>query len=239
MPYLLVALLVTACTGNAAAPAVPTAQFVTTAVPGGGPEFNPPSSQPGGAYPGPAASGSAAYPGPTQTGPHSRDGRSQSALTSYKLALETATKEYDANAKLYAVVPSTIMIGNLGGIPVLSGWFYKFKIDGSPREFIVQVVDTIVTGTTQAEPIEPLKPIEQPIDVSQVAIDSDKTMTQFKEFAQKQGMKTEGVDYDLELVNLEGSSGPVWSVVDPATKKWVYSISAVTGAEVPNPHGAN
>jgi len=85
-----------------------------------------------------------------------------------------------------------------------------------------------------AAPIEPPQPAELPIDPQQIKLDSPQVFEQFKAFAAKQQLKTEGILYDLDLVNLEGSVGPVWSVVDPATKQRIYSLNAVTGEEIPN-----
>jgi hypothetical protein len=225
------ALLLGACAGDNTATPV----FVTTPVPGGAPQFSAPTSQ-AGSYPAPSGGPAAGYPAPAQAGTSSSDGRIQSALTSYKVAADTAAKDYNPDARLYGIIPSRIMIGNLGGPPVKLGWFYKFKTPGSPREYIIQVVDAVVSGTTQAEPLGEIKPAELPIDVSQLKLDSDKVLKQFQEVAKTRGINTEGVIYDLELANLEGSGGPTWSVVDPASKKWLYSINAISGQEVSDPH---
>ncbi|MBI1800577.1 MAG: hypothetical protein HYR71_02985 [Chloroflexi bacterium] len=157
-------------------------------------------------------------------------------MTGYKVALQAAQARFSPEAKLYAVLPSSIMISNLGGLPVLSGWFYRFKIAGSRREFIVQVVDGNLSGTTLAEAAVDVKPIELPIDPAQVKLDSPQVFAQFEKFAAQQNIKISGTTYDLELINPQGGSGYVWSVVDPAARRWLYSISATSGAEVPNPH---
>ncbi len=226
--YVLSLVIVTACS-TATAPPSPAARFSTTAVIGT-PEV--PAAQ-SSSYPAPSGVAQSTYPVPSA---HSVDGRSESALTSYKLALDVATKEFDPAAKLYAVVPSQIMIGNLGGPPVLPGWFFRFKKDDSPREFIVQVVDADVTGTTLAESIEQPTPRELPIDVAQVKLDSTQAFEQFKQVAAQRGLPTDPAAYDFELVNLEGKGTPIWSIVDPATRTWLYSIDAIGGNEVPNPH---
>ncbi|WP_152541208.1 hypothetical protein [Kallotenue papyrolyticum] len=166
----------------------------------------------------------------------SQDGRSQSALDSYRIAADIAAREFDPAARLYAIVPSRIMIANLGGPPVLPGWFYRFKVPGQRRQFIVQIVDGEATGTTLAEPVEETSPKEQPIDLQKVKLDSNQVFDKFQEFAKKRNIPTEESIYDLELVYLEGSSGPVWSVVDSRSQTWIYSIDATTGDEVANPH---
>lgn len=214
---------------SSTAPSQPVGQFVTTPVPGaGGFETTVPRS----GYPTPSVS-QQAYPNPDET-PESVDGRSRSALESYQLALQTA-QQYNPDVRLYAIVPSTIMLGNLGNPPVLPGWFYKFKTEGSRREFYVQVVDRSVTGSTTAEPFEDVTPAEQPIDIEQVTLDSNQVLEQFKRSSTAQNSFREGVQYDLELVKLQGSKNPIWSVVDPSNLQWLYSVDAVTGEEVSNP----
>jgi hypothetical protein len=206
--------------------------FVTTPVPATAGAQQESAQSP---YPGPEQTAGAAYPAPTPDPSASADGRRLTALESYQLAQEEAAQNYDQAARLYAIVPSEIMLGNLGGPPVLPGWFYRFKIPGQQREFIVQVVDGNVTGTTLAESIEEPRPAELPLDVEQIQIDSDDVLERFAEVAAQRDLQTEGVTYDLELVNLEGGDGPVWSVVDPRTRSWIYSVDAVTGEEVPDP----
>jgi hypothetical protein len=153
-------------------------------------------------------------------------------------AQSAAKERFDPNAKLYAVLPSHAMILNLNSPPVLPGWFYKFKAEGSPREFIVQIVNGQISGTNEIEPIEPSKPLELPIDLAAVKITSDQVFASFQQKAPSLGLKVDDPKmYDLELVNLEGAGGPIWSVFDPTTYKWIYSVNATSGEEVPNPHG--
>lgn len=213
-----------ACASETAPP--PT--FVTTPV-AGSPVFGQPSAE--GGYPAPTVSGSSGYPEPSAATTQSSDGRSQTALVSYRLA-EDAAKKLEPQAQLHSIFPSQIMLNNLAGPPVLPGWFYVFKVPGMRRQFIVQVVDDKVTGTTQAEPIEEPKPVEKPINIADIKLDSSQVFEQFKAAMQKQGTPTDDLQFDLELVNLENQSGPVWSVVDPRTLKWVYSVNASTGEEL-------
>lgn len=168
--------------------------------------------------------------------PFTRDGRSQTALASYRIAYEAAKERFSPDAKLYAIMPSAIMIGNLGGPPVRLGWFYEFKLPDSRRMFIVQIVDGVVSGTTQAEAIADVKPTELPIDLSTVKLDSPQVFEKFGTIAAQRGIDIGNNVYDLELINAEGGSGPVWSVVDPMTLKWLYSMHATTGEEVRDPH---
>lgn len=231
-------LLLTGCMTEA--PAEP--QFVVTPEPGV-PAFQAATAEAtsGTGYPATGVAGTAGaettgYPGAAAASGNSVDGRSQTALESYELAEQTAKKDYSQDAELYAIVPSEIMIANLGGPPVLPGWFYKFKTPGSRREFIVQVVDETITGTTTAESLAETEPAELQLDLSDVKLDSPAVLEQFKKVAAERNLETEGKIYDLELVNPEGKGGPIWSVVDPATKQWLYSVSAANGSEVPNPH---
>ncbi len=157
-------LLISACM----APQAGEQRFVVTPVPGT-PIFAQPE-QTAGAYPAPEQT-TDAYPDP-QAGTQvpaasSPDGRAMTVLESFDAARERARTEYNPDVQLYAVLPSAIMIQNLAGPPVAPGWFYKFKSEGSRREFIVQTVDGQTTGSTVAEPIEDPTPAELPIDVLQ------------------------------------------------------------------------
>lgn len=174
------------------------------------------------------------YPAPIST--HSGNGRSQTAIKSYELAYSIALDEFHPDAYLAAITPSHIMLINLGNPPVLPGWFFKFRKPDSRREFVVQVVDGIISGTTLTESAMDAGSVENPIDISQLALDSTDVLAQFQEVGTERGIWSEALAYDLELVNLEGASGSVWSVVDPLTQTWLFSIDAVTGEEVNNPY---
>jgi hypothetical protein len=160
-------------------------------------------------------------------------------LDSLPIAQNVAKERFDPTAKLYAVIPSRPMIINLNSPPVPPGWFYKFKVDGNPREFVIQIVNGQISGTNEIEPIEQTKPAEQPIDPAAIKITSDQVFTSFQQKAPSLGLTvSDPKSYDLELVNLQGSSGPIWSVFDPTTYKWLYAVSATSGEEVPNPRGS-
>ncbi|NTV63467.1 MAG: hypothetical protein HGA65_08015 [Oscillochloris sp.] len=155
---------------------------------------------------------------------------------SYQVALEDAQANFSPNVKLYALVPSQIMQRNLGQLPVMPGWFFKFKVEGLPREYIVLVINGQSAGVTEAEPVVQVLPLDLPIDMSAVKISSDQVLAGFLKKAPELGLTvTDPFTYDLELVNLEGQSGPVWSVYDPISLKWLYAMSATTGEELPNP----
>lgn len=238
--------------GSRSIPDQPELEFSVTPEPGGQPVF----SQPGNVnesvaegYPAPS-NGESGYPGPLSNAPngengtgypapispHSQDGRLLTALQSYELAYPVAQSEFSTDAYLVEIVPSHIMLRNLGNPPVLPGWFFKFKKPDSRREFIVQVVDEIITGTTLTESAMDVTLPPQPIDVSQIVLDSPDVLNKFKEIGSARGVWSESIAYDLALVHLEGTDGPVWSVVDPITFDWLFSVDAITGEEVENPY---
>ncbi|MFQ5399218.1 MAG: hypothetical protein ACE5E7_06425 [Anaerolineae bacterium] len=223
-----------------------TLEFVVTPEEGGQPAFlktdndnmtsNSVAGYPGPetGYPGPLSSGLSGYPAPVSE--YSQDGRLQTALQSYSLANPVALAEFHPDAYLAAIVPSNIMMTNLGNPPVLPGWFFKFRRPDSRREFIVHVVDNVITGTTLTEAAMDVGPTERPIDLSQVNLDSPDVLEQFQKVGVERGIWSENIVYDLELVNLEGTNGPVWSVVNPITQEWLYFVDAVTGEETDNPY---
>ena len=193
-------------------------------------------SEDNGGYPAPLpAQGDGEYPVAITTD-SSRDGRAQTALQSYEKAYAVALTEFHPDAYLAAIAPSHIMLTNLGNPPVLPGWFFKFRKPDSRREFIVQVVDDVISGSTLTESAMELATVENPIDISQINIDSDDVLEKFKTVGEERGLWSEYIAYDLELVNLSGTSGPVWSIVDPLTQEWLFSVNAITGEEVENPY---
>lgn len=197
----------------------------------------------GGAYPAPTA-GAAGYPAPSggdsaYPEPSTAEetfGRAQSALASLPVAEAVAKADFSPEARLIALMPSRVMIRNLGGPPVKLGWFYTFKAEGSPREYVVQVADGVVIGSVETEPIEPPQPITLAIPLDKVTVDSDQVYALLEQRAGALGVTvTDPRSFDLELVNLEGSSGPIWSVYDPDSSRWLLSVDAASGKEVPNP----
>jgi hypothetical protein len=207
--------------------------FVVTPEPGAYPS---PGAAPGG-YPAPGGATSA-YPAPTVAAPSDATGRAQTALEALPLAQQAAREQFSPEATLYSIIPSQVMLRNLSGPPVLPGWFFKFRTAGSPREFIVQVVNGQLSGAIEIEPIEQPTPLEQAIPLDRVTVDSDDVFTTFQERAPSLNITVEDPKrFDLELVNLEGSSAPVWSVFDPMTETWIFSVDATTGEEVGNPRG--
>ena len=229
----------------------PELEFSVTPEPGGAPVFSQPENNDESivseeypapmdelsGYPAPAnnaPNNESGYPAPTNA--HSQDGRSLTALQSYELAYPVALSEFSPDAYLAEIIPSHIMLRNLGNPPVLPGWFFKFKKPDSRREFIVQVVDEVITGTTLTESAMDVTSPSRPIDVSQIVLDSPDVLDKFKEVGSARGVWSESVAYDLALVYLEGTNGPVWGVVDPITFEWLFSVDAITGEEVESPY---
>ncbi|MCX7791479.1 MAG: hypothetical protein N2378_12630 [Chloroflexaceae bacterium] len=220
--------LLSACSSQ---PSEPTAQ--ATATPSAAT-----SPAPAQGSPGPAADASAtapAYPGPADVAAlPDTDGRSQTALESYKVALEYVRQQYP-NVDFLGIVPSHIMLNNLGNPPVTLGWFFKFKSPDDPAFHFVQVVDGEITGMRSLTPLGEDE-TQLPIDMSKVTVDSPAVFERFRANAPAKGITVDDqVTYDLELVYLPGSPGPVWSVVTPDGSQWLYSVNAVTGEEAPIP----
>ena len=239
--------LAVACGGEAEEQETP--EFVVTPAEGGQPQFLN-TSTPEAAYPTadegdgrsvPSESGypapptvqesDLAYPPPTPQ--HTVDGRAWTAIEAYQLVEAIAKEEFHEDAYLSAVVPSRIMITNLGNPPVLPGWFYRFRRPESRREFIVQVVDDVVVGSTLTESAMDVTPAELPLNLADMQLDSDQVLDMFQSVVVEQGV-LEDIVYDLELVDL--GSGPTWSVVHPVTREWLFSVSAISGEEVLSPY---
>lgn len=204
----------------------------------GGGQGNPypdPASGSGG-YPAPEGQ-SSGYPAPGTPAPETF-GRTDAAIASLPLAEEVARTDFAESSTLIAVLPSRVMIANIGGPPVEPGWFYKFKTEGSEREYIVQVVDGVATGSVETQPIQPPNPAELPLPLDRITVDSDKVYELFAQRAPQLGVTlTDPRAFDLELIYLEGTAGPIWSVYNPEGFSWLMSVDATTGQEVPNPRG--
>ncbi len=192
--------------------------------------------------------GDDAYPAPTPLPPFypypeppdlpelegSREGRSLTALEASEIAADYARSEYDPDAQFFMVIPSSVMLRNLGSPPVPPGWFFKFKTDeDSLGEFIVQVTDETISGSTNVSALVALEPLELPVERDAVTLDSNDVFAQFDEVAAEREIPSSSEKlYDLELVYLANADEPVWSVVEPETLEWLYTISAITGEEV-------
>lgn len=205
--------------------------FEVTAESGGGPVF----TQPDAGYPVSEVTVDSSYP-VGETTAFSADGRSRTALDSFEDAWEVAKAEFDPNAYLVSISPSRLMIVNLSNPPVLPGWFFKFHKAESRREFIVQIIDNVVSGSTLTESAIDIVPKELAIDISTIALDSTEVLAKFQQEGGSRGLWQEGIIYDLELVNLEGKGGPTWLVVDPTNFNRLFAVHAITGEEVESPY---
>ncbi len=232
-------LILAACDSGAPDDELP---FQVTPEPGL-PAFGTVAPGDGAGYPGPDLIPADAYPGPgvvegffdEDTTP---DGRLLTALEAYPLALAVAQEKFSPEASLYQIAPSSIMLVNIGNPPVRSGWFYVFKRpDNARREFVVQVVDEDVVGSLQTEAAVQVGPDRLELDLEQVALDSDEVLARFETYAAANNIPTGDIIYDLELVRLQTGVGPVWSVVDPFSQEWLFSLDATTGSEVASPYG--
>lgn len=191
------------------------------------------------AYPSPVDPAVSGYPDPNATvavppTDSSYEGRDTTALESYQLAREYAEQEFGP-VQLYAIIPSHIMLANLGNPPVEPGWFYKFQAANDPAYHFVQVVDGTVLGSRSLTPLGEDEP-QEPIDMGAVTVDSPAVFEQFRQRAPELGITVnDQLVYDLELVKLAGSPAPIWSVVTPDGSQWLYSLNAVTGEETSDP----
>lgn len=221
--------------------------LILTATPPQGAQGYPAPGAPAPSAPAPSApvpSGGAAYPapvvtaGPTATpGPFNptEEGRTQSALASYKVALEAVQSKFES-VQFYALIPSQVMLQNLGNPPVKLGWFFKFRAANDPSDHFVQIVDGQSNGIRSLIPLGQDEP-QQPIDVASLKIDSDAVLAKFRERAPTLGITVSNlIAYDLELIYLQGNPAPVWSVLTP-DGTWLYALNALTGEEVKNPRG--
>ncbi len=233
-------LLLAACGGQSATDtAVPTSEpaFVTTPDPNGEPaQFAPVDDD---SYPAPDVSAevtsSDSYPAPTEVQVGS-DGREGSALESLRLAHALALAEFHPETYPSAILPSQKMLVTMGNPPTKPGWIFRFRKPDSNREFIVQVVDGIVTGSTLMEAVAQFGDVELPINADSVQIDSAQFIEMYEAAAKERGTWREGAPIDYGLVNLEGGSGHVWFAIDPITDVIDYSIDAITGEAVANPY---
>ncbi|MBX0327761.1 hypothetical protein K2Z83_08735, partial [Oscillochloris sp. ZM17-4] len=218
-------LLLTACSSNSA-----DLPYQTTPVPA------TPIVGQDGAYPYPypapplPSTDTSAYPEPAPSN-RTFEGRSQTVIASYAAASACAAQHFNADALLYEVVPSRAMLQNIGNPPTALGWFYKFRSQGSDGDLFVQIVDGTCSSPRELIPLGELPKAELPIDVAALKIDSDQAIEIFQKHAVAQGIPVMSDPYDLQLINLEGTPGPVWGVISPLDNRAIYWIDAITGEE--------
>jgi hypothetical protein len=168
------------------------------------------------------------------------DSHSETAFTAYPIA-EKEALIWNAKALLYQIPPTRQMEQNFGlppgGPP---GWFFMFKEGESPVEFYVEIVDGKLYGKTEAQPIlvgEPkYKLIKLPMDGS--LLDSDHALQVYLDDGGKEYTSTHpDIDFDFQLIHLEGIKHPIWSIFDSADPLTpLYNVNAVTGEKAQNPY---
>lgn len=168
------------------------------------------------------------------------DGRGATALEAYPPALEQA-KKWNPEAVLYQVVVTRLMEQNLGLPSDLPGWFYMFRVPGSPVEYYVKVVNGTVNGVTEAQPvIIGEAPYEYlPVDIEALAISSDEAVRLFLENGGKAYLDAHpSMLLDYRLLHIEGQPNPVWSLFDAAdlTAPPLFNVDAATGEIVGDPY---
>lgn len=180
----------------------------------------------------------AATAGPTT--PLLDDGRGAPALEVYPVALERA-RQWDPNAQLIQVTITRLMEQNLGLPSDLPGWFFEFRVPGSPVEFYIKTVDGAINGVTEAQPIIVGEPpyTYLPIDVDSLTLDSDDALRLFLENGGEAYLTSNpNMLVDYRLIHLEGKPNPVWSVFDATdlTAAPLYNVDAVTGQTTTDPY---
>lgn len=176
---------------------------------------------------------------PTMAGSLPDDGHGATALTAYPIA-EAQAKQWNSQAVLYQIPVARLMEKNLGLPSDLLGWFFMFKVPGSPVEYYIKVVQGRVLGVTEAQPIiigeAPYTYL--PIDLVTLPIGNDAAFRLFMEDGGKDYLTLHPRPiFDYRLVHLEGQPNPVWSIFDAANldQPPLFNVDAVTGQEVGDP----
>ena len=166
----------------------------------------------------------------------------ESALTAYSVAKIRAI-EWNAAATLHQIAPTHQMAQNLGLTAVSSGWFFMFKVSGSPIELYVYVDGGKVFGLTEAQPIfgEQLPYKYNPIQVESIVLDSDDVLSNFlstdKGKTWLNTTKTIPTRIDYRLVYLEGQQAPIWTLfsIQAGQTETLFHINAIDGTEAMDP----
>jgi len=163
------------------------------------------------------------------------DSRKDTALEAYPFALARA-QQWNPEVVLHGVMPTIQMARNLGLPAVIDGWFFMFKVPGSPVEFYVQIAEGSVLGYTEAQPImgDQLPYQYDTIDVNQVKLDSRDVL---EKFSRTKREVPAGAALDYRLVRLEGQEQPVWTLlaISDTEITSLLHLDAVTGEEVGDP----
>jgi len=171
------------------------------------------------------------------------DKHTQTAFEVYPIALEEA-KKWNSEAALYQIPATRLMETNLGlppgGPP--GGWFFMFKVPDSPLEFYVEIVDGVIYGKTEAQPILIGEPkfslLALKMDGS--LMDSVGALGVYYDNGGKDYLSTHpNAILDYRLVHLDGLSNPVWSIFDVEANVAapLVNIDAQSGKIVNDPYG--
>jgi len=164
---------------------------------------------------------------------------SQSAFQSYSAA-EEAAKKWNAKATLHQIPATYQMEMNLGHSATGEGWFFMFKVQGSPLEYYVYVSNGKVSGTSEAQPIilGGKSPYEfQELPAFSKMWDSDRVVDLF---LQRDGKKytTDNPQAVLnpQLNYLKGDAYPAWQIFDaskPKDNTVLFKVNAYNGEVIP------
>lgn len=156
---------------------------------------------------------------------------------------EQEAKKWKPNASLVQIPRLRQMETNIGLPKGPNGWFYTFvdTNSGSSVELYIEVIDGKMAGKTEVQQLfkggnPPYKLL--PIDSSKKLLDSNEAFQIFLDNMGNDYVKGRGqVEIDLQLVYLEGTQNPIWSIFDTAdlSSPPLISIDAVTGELVNDP----
>lgn len=152
---------------------------------------------------------------------------------------ETRALLWNKDAYFVGVVPSKQTGANIGRMPAIPGWFFKFKAPGTLTELYLQIVGHGFGGQHEAAPIlfEPLPYIELAIDIDEIELQATDVLQYYLSEKGRQGLEGITDPYlDFRLIHLEGDPNPVWSLyTDSLNGVSLLNLDAVTGEEVRDP----
>jgi len=140
------------------------------------------------------------------------DQRKETAFTAYELA-KTVAKEWNLEAILLEISPTTIVSINIPIVNFGPYWFFVFGTTSNARELYVAVSDGKIIGSFQAQPMadENLPYIQTPLEISNL-IDSDVAFQKCVDLnivnLNEINESNSQIDYRLISINDE----PIWSI---------------------------
>lgn len=175
-----------------------------------------------------------AYPSPVENNIHKQH---YTAIESAATATNFA-KDWKKDAILYALFPSSQMSQNLGLPGISDGWFFMFKVPGSPIEFYVQVLNGKITGSTKAQPIleEQIPYKYKSIKLDQIVIDSNDAIQILFENEILENSDSD-INLDYRLIHLENQINPTWTIflIKDNELNPLIHLDAITGSKVRDP----